>query len=496
MATPTPTEPTTPAEPTASEPPAATPPPAAGSGHRTHRFLVASLFAVALVTGLLSVFAVWTNRQALNTNNWTTTSGHLLQDPKIQQAVGAYLVDQLFQQVDVEGEIKGLLPSGISGLAGPATAGLRQVADQVAPELLAQPRIQAAWEQANRVAHQELLRILNGGTSVVSTRNGEVSLNLNTLVTQLASGIGVQAQVATVQSKLQGSSGAAVRSAAQQKLGITLPATTGQLVILRSNQLKTAQDIASAIRGLALWLTILTIVLFVAAVWLAEGWRRIALRTAGWCFVAIGVLVVLLRRIVGDQVIDPLVTADSVRPAAHDAWLIGTSLLYDIGVALIAYGLVIVVAAWLAGSTRAAVGVRRALAPELREHPGRVYGVIAFVLLLVILWGPTPAFRQLIPVIGIIVLIVLGVQTLRRQTAIEFPDTEPGEAWHRLRAWVTSRRHHLRPAGASADGLTGVSTREQQDKLAQLERAAALHDRGVLTDQEFLAQKSAIMGGS
>src|SRR5207247_1015070 len=71
---------------------------ARGSGmkERQHRVLVRVLFAVALVTGLVGMFAVWANRQVLNTDNWTDTSSRLLENKNIQNALGAYMVDQLF----------------------------------------------------------------------------------------------------------------------------------------------------------------------------------------------------------------------------------------------------------------------------------------------------------------------------------------------------------------------------------------------------------------
>ena len=72
-----------------------------------------------------------------------------------------------------------------------------------------------------------------------------------------------------MQSKLQGATGASARAAAQQKLGITLPPANGQLVIMRSNQLKTAQDIANAVKHLAIVLPALAILLFALAVYLA-----------------------------------------------------------------------------------------------------------------------------------------------------------------------------------------------------------------------------------
>src|SRR5271167_2921044 len=116
------------------DPPAATDP---HPHHRRHRVLVGALLAVAFIIGLIAVFSVWINRQALNTNNWVTTSSRLIADEKIDDALGNYLVGQLFANVDVAGEIQTLLPKDIQGLAGPAAGGLREVAEQVAPQLLA-----------------------------------------------------------------------------------------------------------------------------------------------------------------------------------------------------------------------------------------------------------------------------------------------------------------------------------------------------------------------
>ena len=102
---------------------------------------------------------------------------------------------------------------------------------------------------------------------------------------QLAAQLGLQQQFETVQSKLQGSTGETARGAVQEKLGVKLPPTSGGIVILRSSQLKTAQDIVKAIKGLAIVLPLIAFLLFILAVWLADGWRRVALRTTGWCLV-------------------------------------------------------------------------------------------------------------------------------------------------------------------------------------------------------------------
>ena len=330
-------EPTAPAEAT----PAATP-------HR-HRVLIGALFALGTLIGVVAVLAVWTNRQALNTDNWTTTSSDVLSDKQVQTALSAYLVTELFRSADVPAELRSRLPTQLQGLAGPAASGLQQIAGQAAPKLLASPQVQDAWRASNRVAHAQLLQVIKGGGNVTSTKGGVVTLNLHELVSVLAARLGIEQQVTAARSKLQGGAGAAGRQAAQQKLGISLPPASGQIRILRSDQLKTAQDVASAIKGLAIVLPLLTFALFILAVWLSKDRRRLALRTTGWCFVGIGLFTLLARRIGGNQLVDALVKIPSNKPAVHNVWNIATSLLYDIGAAMIVYGLILVLAAMIAG---------------------------------------------------------------------------------------------------------------------------------------------------
>jgi hypothetical protein len=391
----------------------------AGVGPRRRRWLVGGLFVLATLFGVLAVLAVWANRQALNTDNWTNTSSRLLANREVQSAVASYAVAQLFASGVPQAEIKSVLPGKLEALAGPIGSGLQQLAEQVAPRVLASSQVQGLWREANRSAHVVLLRIINGGGSLASTNGGVVTLNLHAIVDQLASSLGAQGAVAAARSKLAGNAG--VVQGAAGKVGISLPPASGELVIMRSSQLKTVQDIAADIKGLALVLPIVTFVLFGLAVWFSRGRRRQALRTTGWCFVGVGLLVLLARRLGGNEIVDALVKNPENRPAGHQVWIIGTSLLFDIAVALVVYGLILVAAAWLAGDTRPAVALRRLLAPTLRERPAAAYGAVFGVLLLVIVWGPTPATRQVAYIVLFVVLLVLGVEALRRQTAREFP---------------------------------------------------------------------------
>lgn len=465
--------------------------------HRPHRVLVAVLLSLAFVTGLVGMFAVWVNRQALNTDNWTHTSSQLLENKNVQKALSAYLVDELFSNVDVAGELQKVLPPQASVVAGPAAAGLEQLAGRAAPQLLASPKVQEAWRTANTVAHAQLLAILDDKGKAVSTNGGVVSLNVRTLVDALAARLGLEKQVAAARSQLQGSAGQTARGIAQQKLGVTLPANTGKIEILRSDELDLAQTIARDVRHLAVVFTALPLLLFAIAIAVASGWRRVVLRSVGWCFVGLGILVLLARRVGGNEIVDSLVANPTVKPAAHSAWTIATTLLYDIAVAMVFYGVVLVLAAWLAGATRVAYAIRSSLAPALRYHLAASYGVVAILFLLLLAWGPTPAMRKPLGIILFIALIVLGMEVLRRQIAREFPDAQPGDTSKRVRAWASGLR------SSRGGGKAPAALRDTLDESAavtsrfsDLEQLAALHDRGVLSDDEFAEQKVLILNGS
>jgi len=366
---------------------------------RPRRKTVLALVIVGSLAGFLAIFAIWANRQLLNTDNWVDTSSKLLQNKEIRDQTAAYLVDQLYTNNVPQKELEQALPPRAKPLAGPIASGLRDASDRTFRTLLERPRIQKLWEEANRNAHKTFLKIVEGGGSNVSTANGDVTLNLKALLGQ--SGIS-----GTVASKL--------------------PPNAAQLTILRSDQLSFAQDMVDLLRVLAIVLVLLALALFALAIYLAEGWRREALRACGIGFVAAGLVALIARSLSGSAVVDSLASTESVKPAIGSAWSIGTSLLVEAAVATIAYGVVTVLAAWLAGPTAAAVATRRTLAPYLRE-PAYAYGALALLVALIIWWGPTPATRLVIPMLFLIALLALGTETLRRQTAREFPNATRSE---------------------------------------------------------------------
>ena len=127
-----------------------------------------------------------------------------------------------------------------------------------------------------------------------------------------------------------------------------IPANTGVITIMRSDQLGAAQTAVQAIGVLDVWLAPFVILLFALAIYLARGFRRETLRNIGWAFVLVGITVLVLRRVGGNYVVNELVAAPN-RPVMHDVWLTVTSILGSIGRGVVLYGIFAIVGAVLAG---------------------------------------------------------------------------------------------------------------------------------------------------
>jgi len=372
----------------------ATTPTAVSALSRRRAILVWSLVVAAALLLLVASLTIWVKRQALDTDAWTNVSGQMLEDPQIQSALSTYLVNTLYDNVDVTARLRDALPPERAGLAPLLAGALQQVSQQIASRVLASPRFQALWVEANRRAHENLLAVLEGeDVRRFQTAEGSVVLDLSPLVERFANRLGISER---------------------------LPEDAGKVTILESDQLDTAQTTVKAIKALSVLIGFVVLALYGLAIFLAHGHRRRILRASAASLVVIGLIVLIVRRAGGDWVVGSLVNVDAVRPAADAAWAIGTDLLRNIGFALIAYGLVGVVAAWLAGPTSWAVDIRRRLAPTFREQPAIIFGGVALAYLLLILWGPTPASRQLLTIVVFGVILFFGVEMLRRQTLAEF----------------------------------------------------------------------------
>jgi hypothetical protein len=365
---------------------------------RNRAIAVWTLVVVATLLMLVSSLTVWVKRQALDTDAWVDVSGQMLANDEIRGQLSIYLVDTLFSSGDATTRLQQALPPDQAALAPVIAGALREVAVRLANQLLQSPRVQNLWEEVNRLAHENLLAVLNGeDVRRFKTEDGSVVLDLHPLVEQLASRLGVSENVSP---------------------------DAGRIKILSSGQLKNAQRSLKAIKALSVILLLVVLFLYALAIYLARGHRRRILRASAVSFVIVGLLLLVIRRVAGNAVVNSIVKTDSIRPAGHDAWLIGTELLRTIAIAITIYGLIALIGAWLAGPTRPAVAARRWLAPHFRDQRWLMYGIVAGAFLLVIAWGPTGATREWLGILILAALLGFGVEVLRRQTLAEFPATK------------------------------------------------------------------------
>ena len=370
---------------------------------RTRSILAWVLFSLGTLVIFVGSLTVWVKRQALDTDAWVDTSTNLLEDDDVRMALSVYIVDELYASADPQEVLEERLPENLQGLAGPIAGALRQPAVEGVDRFLQRPRVQDLWENVNRVAHQELLAVLEDETrGNVTTGEGTVTLNLRTLVVNIGTELGFG-----------------------EELDARLPADVGQIVILQSDQLEAAQNGVKAIKWLSWLVLLIALACYAGAVWLARG-RRSMLRNIGAALLLVGILLLVIRRLVGNYVVDALASGESVRDAVGSTWIIGTSLLAEVAWALIVYGAVILVGTWLAGPMRYAVRARGALAPGLRNRPELGWGALAVVYLLLVLWGPVPALRNWVGIILLGALVALGYEAFRRVAIGELePEASP-----------------------------------------------------------------------
>lgn len=459
---------------------------------RARRRTVKGLIVLGSILAFLSVFSIWIERQLLNTDDWVHTSGRLIENSTIRTALSDYLVDQLYENVDVEKELEDKLPKDLKEFAGTLAGGARQFAGDGAERVLETSTAQSLWKDANRTAHEQLLAVLEDNKEAVSTANGEVSLNAGSLVTNLANQIGVGGELTE-----------------------KLPPDAGQIEILKSDQLKTAQNIAVAIKGLALVLSILTFLTFGLAIYLYKDSRWVAILFCGIGLVAAGFAVIVARQIAGGIVVDQLVTDESVRPAAEATWSIATSLMTSIATTVIVIGLLFALAGWLGSPTGSARAARKVIAPALRDYIPYVYTGLAIIVCIYFLSSSIQSLRSFLTTLVIAAMAAFGIHELRKQTSEEFPDATFSDTFGTHRDKVVSAvkganlGERASKLGESASKLRLPEVRRDEDageaptavidgedaRLQRLERLGELHGKGVLTDEEFAAEKARILGG-
>jgi hypothetical protein len=193
----------------------------------------------------------------------------------------------------------------------------------------------------------------------------------------------------------------------------------------------------------------------------------------------------------------------------------------SIATTVIVVGILFLAAGWLASPTGGARAVRRVLAPTLRLHSVYVYAALVIVVCFYFLTGPTQGLRAFLTTLIIAAMAAFGIHELRKQSEEEFPDATYDETFGGTRDKVVSavkdsnitekvgeqasklRLPEVKRPGsgdggedATAEAPTATLASSAEDaRLERLERLGALRDKGILTEEEFAAEKNRLLGG-
>ncbi len=408
-----------------------------------------TLVVVGVVFVAVSLLANWVKREALDPDTFRTTSEELIAHPAIQDQVAQAMVDQLYANVDVSAQLQQKLPPNLQALAAPI-AGLGQEAiDRAATELLGRPRVQTLFVTAASLAQSQVVKVLDGDTTRLSTTNGDVVLDLHPLVVQLGDRFGFLGDVST-----------------------QLPPDAGRITILKSDELDTAQSLTQLLKTVADWIWIPALIAWAVALWLVPRRRRKEVRAIAVGLIVAGVALLVIRRVAGSYLVDNLTSSDSVRPAVDAFWTILSDGLAEAAWVVVFIGVIGALGAWLTGEGRRAVAVRRWLGPSL-ANVGIAWAVYAAVLLVVVWVLPLHRF---VTTAILIVLGAIGFEIARRQIVREYEAEGPAPP----RDGVTMPWSKPAPAPATA-------------QVDELERLARLRSDDLLTDEEYAAAKGRLL---
>jgi hypothetical protein len=321
-------------------------------GRQRWRTVVAVLL-IALVSLLapLAVVAVWADRTVTDSDRYVETVAPLIDDPAIQDALAARITAEIFTYIDVEAVTKetfdalaarGLPPriaAQLDTLTGPIVNGVHSFVRSQVDTVVGSDAFAAAWVQANRVAHEELVKALTGeGSGAVTVADGAVSVNIAPLI-----------QVAKQQ-----------LTAAGFGLADRIPAVNAEFVLYRSADLTRIQSGFRILDVLGVWLPIVLLVLAAIGIYVARSHRRAfigaGLGIAG-AMLALGIALTVFRRLYLDAIPPDVLPRDAAATLYETLIRYMRASLRRVAVAAV----IIAAAAFLTGPSVTAVTVRRIL---------------------------------------------------------------------------------------------------------------------------------------
>ncbi len=379
---------------------------------RGRRIAGGVLLFISVLLVPIGVVAIWGKNEILDTNRYVRTVAPLASNPAVQARVSDRISTALFDAVDLQSEVENLLPDQASRLAAPITSGVQSFVSGQIDDFVASDRFQTLWENANRRAHDQVVKVLTGDGGVVTIKDGMVVVDLQEVAVQ-------------------------VRDILDQR-GVTLFDSLSldrldiQIELFDASSIQQARFIFKILETLAWAIPVVVLVLLAAGLWLSSDRRRSLFRWA--VGVAVACLALGLILTIGRAIAVSGLANSSGTEAATASFNILTRFLRDSNRALIVFGLLVALVVGLTGDSRPAVAIRRYLGDDAGDtkvggYLGRnirnVWIGLTVVMALFFMFSNDPSRTFTVVVVGVY-LIALAASVVMVGGF--------GEAWSRLTA--------------------------------------------------------------
>jgi hypothetical protein len=299
--------------------------------HRGRGWAVGLLIVLGLLLLAVGNVTFWVRGTVLNTNRWVRAVGPLTRNEVVANAVSIYVVDGLFDLLDVDQILQDALPSEYQFLSGGLARALRTLAQDTGTSLVQSEQLNTVWIELNRTTHRAVMGVLRGDGDLLYLREGKLTVDFTDAFDYVIDSfnLGELERLQEIQTRF---------------------------VLLESRQVAVVQQTLALIDGVGLVLPLLAIgSLFLA--WLISLWRR---RTVTW--IGIGMVIAMVLSLVAFALTRPAVLASVpdpfVRLLAGEIWDVVVRGLYAQTIMILVIGLLLVAGAALAGPSPRAVAIR------------------------------------------------------------------------------------------------------------------------------------------
>ncbi|WP_154796372.1 hypothetical protein [Occultella kanbiaonis] len=388
--------------------------------------------AVVLITlGALlapvAVIAAWAERTLTDTDRYVATVAPLAADPVLQSALSGRLTGLVMEQIDVGALLdeistamdeNGIAPrasAALGALEAPLTSGVQNFVREAADRVVQSDQFEAVWEQANRTAHEQMVAVMQGadGALLQIGDDGQLSIQLAPMIELVKerlveAGLGIAASI---------------------------PQVNASFTIMQTSQLVEVQNRYAQVVALGTWLPWIVLILLAAGVLVANRKMR-TLVVAGLALAAsmlvLGLALTIARGLYLDALSGVVLRLDAAEVVFDQVVSFLRVTLRTVGV----LGIVVAIAAYLAGSAKSARALRAGLGRGLDgargfaegrgvstgpvglwlgRHKGILRAVVVIIAALVILLAgsPTPALILWVAIVAGLLLVLL--ELLSRQ---------------------------------------------------------------------------------